>query len=53
MLQEDFGPETTQYFSLISCLKYLEHQIPEPWNPFAPPKDESKEEVNVVYIFAF
>jgi hypothetical protein len=44
MLEEDFGPPTTMFLALVSCLKYVEEPTPEQWDPIPPP-EESKDEV--------
>jgi small subunit ribosomal protein S27 len=44
MLEEDFGPPTTKFLALVSCLKYVEEPTPEQWDPIPPP-EESKDEV--------
>ncbi|KAI5702987.1 hypothetical protein M8J76_012074 [Diaphorina citri] len=56
MLQEDFSNEITKYFSLYSCLKYL--QAPTPWNTRTEEKstteanddDEDEVKVRVQYL---
>jgi len=45
MLEEDFGPSTTKFFAILSCLKYLENSDPnQPWDKI-PEGEEPKEEV--------
>lgn len=61
MLQEDFGPQSTKYFALLSCLKYLENPVPAPWDPYQvipevdpkAPKPKKKQEEVCDYLFLY
>lgn len=52
MLEEDFGTPTSRYFSVLSCLKYLQNPTPDPWDthPMEIPEDEASHFIKLAYI---
>lgn len=52
MLEEDFGPSTSQYFALVSCLAYLQNPSPDPWDSNLP-KESKEDEEEVCTIICY